>query len=356
MKLVQMKCQNCNENLELDLDHLTAFCPYCGSKLLIDADKIGDLLIAREETKQKLLDREVACKILLPELASSPEYLSRFLQEARLVARLDHPNIVQALDAGSTSDGFSYFIMEYVPGKSLEDIRVSEPERLTPDFLLGIFTALADALDYAWKSHGITHGDIKPGNLLIRDGDNMLKLADLGLAKIGGAASGEDVMATPLYVAPEVIWGTDSGPAADIYSFGVMCYELLAGKPPFDGDIDEVIEHHKFSVPQPLFVANPDIDRELSDFIASMLEKEPSQRPADWGQIRDFLAGYRARSRADTRSDARTLRLLQKAAERHLPESPGSARGGKWLQIAAAALALAALIALVVLFVSISSI
>ena len=307
--------------------------------------------------KQKLLDREVACKILLPELASSPEYLSRFLQEARLVARLDHPNIVQALDAGSTSDGFSYFIMEYVPGKSLEDIRVSAPERLTPDFLLDTFIALADALDYAWRSHGITHGDIKPGNLLIRDGDNMLKLADLGLAKIAGAASGEDVMATPLYVAPEVIWGTDSGPAADIYSFGVMCYELLAGKPPFDGDIDEVIEQHKFSIPQPLFVANPDIDRELSDFVASMLEKEPSNRPADWGVVREFLAGYRARSRSGSgRRDARTLRRLQKEAERHLPESPGSVRGGKWLQIAAAALALAALIALVVLFISFSSI
>jgi serine/threonine-protein kinase len=140
----------------------------------------------------------------------------------------------------------------------------------------------------------MTHGDIKPGNLLIRDCDRQLKLTDLGLAKLSGENS-KEVMATPMYVAPEVISGLDDGsPSADIYSFGVMFYELFAGTPPFcSEDVDELLKCHLCETPSPLFEMNPEVPRELAGFIDSMLEKNPANRPAGWGMISGFLEEFK---------------------------------------------------------------
>lgn len=247
--------------------------------------------------RQLALDREVALKLLLPELAAEPDYTRSILREARLAARLDHPNIVQALDAGSSPDGFYFFAMEYVPGRTLEDIRIHNPEELSFRFLLDLSIQLADALAYAWKHCRMIHGDIKPGNLLIRNGDRLLKLADLGLARISGAQSADEIVLTPLYAAPEVIRGdfSKAGQTSDIYSFGVMFYELAAGKPPFRGDTDALIDAHLNLPPPPLWEANPDIDPELAGFVMQMLEKEPEDRPADWEEIAAFLRETRAR-------------------------------------------------------------
>ena len=249
----------------------------------------GIVYLARQLT----LDREVALKLLLPELAAEPEYTRSILREARLAARLDHPNIVQALDAGSSPDGFCFFAMEYVPGRTLEDIRIHHPEELSFRFLLDLSIQLADALAYAWKHCRMIHGDIKPGNLLIRDGDRRLKLADLGLARISGVPGADEIVVTPLYAAPEVIRGEFAkvGQTSDIYSFGVMFYELAAGKPPFRGDTDFLIDAHQNLPPPPLWEANPDIDPELAGFVMQMLEKEPEHRPRRLEGGRRFSAG-----------------------------------------------------------------
>lgn len=251
----------------------------------------GVVYLARQLT----FGRITACKILYPELVNDPVYIKNFVHEARLAAQLEHPHIIQALDVGCC-DGLYYLIMEYVPGISLEKIRTENKEKLTLSFLLDTAISLADALDYAWKNFHIFHGDIKPDNLLIRDGDDSLKLADLGLAKIVGKDDlASDIMATPLYAAPEVIVADAEkiGMKSDIYSFGIMLYELLTGKAPFTGNVESVLHQHVYNVPAPLNSANPAVKPELAVFVDKMISKSPDERPLDWAEIKSTLRNFR---------------------------------------------------------------
>ena len=258
----------------------------------------GVVYLARQLT----MDRIAACKILHADLADNPVYIRNFVREARMAARLDHPNIIQALDVGR-SEGVYYFAMEYVDGISLEKIRTGNPERITLPFLLDVGICLADALDYAWKNFHVIHGDIKPDNLMIRKGDNVLKLADLGLAKVAGTDDpGAEIMATPLYAAPEIIMGNTAnvGVKSDIYSFGIMLYELISGAAPFRGSMESVLRQHVEVIPPPLENASPGLDPELGRFIGAMIAKAPVDRPADWGEIKEVLSGIRGRFREST--------------------------------------------------------
>jgi serine/threonine-protein kinase len=253
----------------------------------------GVVYLARQEP----LDREVALKVLLPELSGNREYIDILMNEARYAARLCHPNIVQALDAGSF-DGLYFLAMEYVHGRTLEEIRLDSPEILSLEFLIDLSIQLADAMSYAWENFQMTHGDIKPENLLICDDGKTLKLADLGLANVNGHAGDEvdSIMATPMYVAPELISseGTRSV-LSDIYSFGVMFYELIAGKPPFRGNTDHLLRCHLEAPVPPLLTVNPDVPVELAEFTHRMLEKSPQNRPGSWAEVRAFLEDFRDR-------------------------------------------------------------
>ena len=240
------------------------------------------------QAHQLAIGRVTACKILYPEFANDPVYTNNFVREARLAARMEHPNIIQALDVGC-DENLYYFEMEYVPGCSLEKVRTDNPEKITLLFLLNISIALADALDYAWQKFHIFHGDIKPDNLMLRNSDSMLKLADLGLAKIVGTddLTGE-IMATPLYAAPEVITAdaANIGIKSDIYSFGIMLYELVSGDAPFKGNIDTVLQKHLDEIPPPLASIAPDIDRTFTATVDRMISKAPDKRPQDWAEIK----------------------------------------------------------------------
>ena len=240
---------------------------------------------------QEMLDREVALKILRPELSGNAEYVEMLMREARAAARLNHPNIVQAIDAGSER-GMPYLAMEYVRGRPLEEIRTASPEELSLEFLVAVTAQLADALDYAWENFSMIHGDVKPENLLICDGSRRLKLADLGLAHISGRidTDTDSFMATPMYVSPEMVAG--QGPVgfrSDIYSCGVMLYELIAGRPPFRGDTDRLLRCHLEVEPPPLAEVNPDAPRELVRFVHRMLAKSPDDRPASWREVKAFM-------------------------------------------------------------------
>lgn len=245
--------------------------------------------------EQQPLDRDVALKVLLPECSGDREYVELLMNEARSAARMCHPNIVQALDAGNL-DGCCFLAMEYVRGRTLENIRLESPELISLEFLIDISIQLADALEYAWRNFQMIHGDIKPENLLICDSGKTLKLADLGLAHVSGRMNSADdsVMATPMYVSPEVVSGDrEVGVRSDIYSFGVMFYELIAGQPPFRGDTETLIRCHLETPAPQLAAANPDVPPELSEFTARMLAKSPDDRPASWREVKDFLEGFR---------------------------------------------------------------
>ena len=250
--------------------------------------------------RQNMLDRLVACKILLPETAAEPGYAEAFFQEARNAAKLSHPNIVQALDVGCVN-GCCYFVMEYVEGEMLETIRIENPARFTPLFMLSIAVQLADALDYAWRSQKMIHGDVKPENIMLKKSSGAAKLADFGVARVAGSQVDDGLMATPLYVAPEVVLGTaDADPRSDIYSFGVMLYELFCGNPPFLGTPEELVRKHVNEAPVPVREAVPGLDRELASFIDRMIAKLPDDRPQSWMEIHDTLQEIYTRLKADS--------------------------------------------------------
>jgi len=241
---------------------------------------------------QKNLNRYIACKIMTPELQEDTAYVDTLFTEASNAAKLTHPNVIQALNAGVEND-LKFFMMEFVDGRSLEDIRLNSPEIISTDFLLKIALQVTEAMDYAWCEHRMIHGDIKPGNIMIANKDHQVKIGDLGLARSsnGMTSDPDDVMITPLYAAPEVIaqQNTELDQRSDIYSFGVMFYELACGRAPFTGNVEQLLQSHLYALPESLISMNPDMDRELASLIDSMLAKNPDDRPASWKKIRADL-------------------------------------------------------------------
>ncbi len=259
---------------------------------------------------QKKLNRKIACKLIAPDLREDPDFMDNLFAEAANAAKLSHRNIIQALDVGDVGE-LKYFLMEFVDGDSLEHIRAATPERISTEFLLKIAIQLADALDYAWSEHRMVHGDIKPGNLMIT-GDGVLKVGDLGLARSSNGVTGDpaDVMITPLYAAPEVISqeSNEPDPRSDIYSFGVMLYELSCGAAPFTGSLEEILQSHLYTEPEPLLKMNPDMDKELALFIDRMLAKNPADRPADWKKVRAGLMAINRRLYPASGSDGAAVK------------------------------------------------
>jgi len=236
------------------------------------------------------LERPVALKVLTDELAKNEEFVSRFFNEARAAAQLSHPNIVQAYDAGVTDGNVHYFAMEYVEGETLLN-RILREGFLRPSIGLWIALDIGDALDYGWQNQTLTHGDIKPENIMLNS-SGQTKLADFGLAKVAGHDfEGSEIMLTPLYAAPELIRGKRTGDCrADIYSFGATLYHMFAGVPPYPGDeAREVMRRHVSEPLTPLNQRNPAISKNISDLVGSLLEKSPDDRPQDWEEIKRKL-------------------------------------------------------------------
>src|ERR687890_1634564 len=190
---------------------------------------MGEVFLARD----RVLGRDVALKVLRTQFAGDSEFAERFKREARSAASLSHPNIVQVYDRGETQDGASYIAMEYVPGGTLKE----QIERRGPfgDRETAVVGAqIADALEAAHEQ-GMIHRDIKPPNVLVTASGN-LKVTDFGIARAASAvtntASGA-IFGTAGYISPEQAMGEPVGPASDLYSLGVILYELLTGELPF---------------------------------------------------------------------------------------------------------------------------
>lgn len=223
-------------------------------------------------------NRIVAMKVLPAELAYTRTFMQRFEQEIETLQRLNHPNIVQMYDVGEAED-IRFYCMEYVDGGSVEH-RLETGDRLPLVEALDITYQVAEALEYA-HSQGVIHRDIKPGNILItRDGT--AKLTDFGVAKVIEATMvtvTSGIVGTIEYLAPEQASGGAVTPATDIYSLGVTLYEMVTGRPPFEGETPSQILHKQLhSLPEQPRNLRPEVPQRLNDLIVKMLEKQPERR------------------------------------------------------------------------------
>jgi serine/threonine-protein kinase len=221
------------------------------------------------------LDRPVAVKLLE---ATDEGLRRRFLREARLAARLSHPNVVSVFDAGE-EDGRPYIVMEHVDGETVAEL-LARRGRLPPEEARDLALQAARGLAHA-HSAGLVHRDVKPQNLLLRK-DGTLKIADFGIARAAeGTALTQagTVLGTAAYLAPEQALGNEVTAAADVYSLGAVLYEMLTGRPPV-----EVESLADLATPQailPVRELAPDVPRDLEDVVMRSLARNPSYRPTD---------------------------------------------------------------------------
>ncbi|MBR2358400.1 MAG: serine/threonine protein kinase [Lentisphaeria bacterium] len=298
------QCNECQASFDtLKTNLASGICPACGKKFKGDfaGTVVRDFIVIGELARgangvvyvaqQPLLCRDVAMKLILKEHENDPEHLEQFFSEARAAARVAHPNIVQALAAGVDENKVCYFAMELVEGETLEK-QLDDFGALEFSQALHIAVRLAEALAYAWRRVKLVHGDIKPANVLMTP-EGEPKLADLGQAHFGDDITEVDsLMATPLYVPPELVRGEYEkiGAKTDIYSFGAMLYELFAGEPPlYSLDMDEILQMQLTEKPQSLKSRLGFFDEKLSDFIDRMLAKNPDLRPDSWNEVAEFL-------------------------------------------------------------------
>ncbi|HEX4981557.1 MAG TPA: Stk1 family PASTA domain-containing Ser/Thr kinase [Ilumatobacteraceae bacterium] len=253
---------------------------------------MADVFLARD----LLLDRQVAVKVLFPEFAIDPNFVERFRREAQAAANLSHPNIVNVYDWGKYSG--TYFItMEYVQGRTLAEI-LRTNRQLTAKQGAEIASEVAAALGFAHEA-GLAHRDIKPANILIGS-NGQVKVADFGIARAMNAPTESNltqagaVMGTASYFSPEQAQGAQPDPRSDLYSLGIVMYEMVAGRPPFTGENPVSIAYKQVhDPPQPLNQIVADIPRPFEAIIAKLLAKDPKLRYPSAHALRDDLRRFR---------------------------------------------------------------
>ena len=228
---------------------------------------------------QPALEREVALKVLPDFLVEQPGFKARFHREAVAVARLQHPNILSVFDHGE-QDGVTYIVSEYVEGGTLA-ARLGAPIQL--DYCVRLLRPVADALDYA-HSEGVVHRDVKPSNILL-DRRGVPILSDFGLARVAESAESERLtqtgamVGTPTYMAPEQCAGHEAGPPADIYALGVIAFEMITGRVPFNAPTPlGVIAAHQMTPPPSPRKLNPSLPESVVQPILTCLAKDPRER------------------------------------------------------------------------------
>lgn len=227
------------------------------------------------------INRPLAIKLLLEERCASKEYRSRFLAEAKAAGLLSHPNIVTIYDIGEVNDR-PYIVMELLEGESLDEYMKSEPNRsIRDDLAIGI--QLAKALDYA-HSKGVIHRDIKPSNIIRIKGSNNIKITDFGIAHIEDSEMTRqtqmgEVLGTPQYMSPEQALGRNVDARSDLYSVGVLLYQLISGKKPFEGStVATLLLQITTTDPAPIDQIVPGIPRSVKIITERLLKKDPEKR------------------------------------------------------------------------------
>src|SRR3954453_8723042 len=242
----------------------------------------------------RLLDRPVALKMLFPELSVDRAFVERFRREAQAAANLTHPNIVSVYDWGEDENTY-FIVMEYIDGQTLSTV-LRKQGTLLPDAAADIAAPVAAALEFAHR-HGVIHRDVKPGNVLLT-ADGGVKVTDFGIAR---AANVEEnltqtgaVMGTATYFSPEQAQGTTVDGRSDVYSLGVVLYELVTGRPPFAGDNPVTIAYkHVREDPAAPRSRNPAIPVAFENIILQAMAKDPDDRYQTAEDLRADLLRFR---------------------------------------------------------------
>ncbi len=226
------------------------------------------------------LERRVAVKLLAEHLAEDPTFVSRFQREAQAAARLVHPNIVQVFDSGlDERTGQHFIVMEYIEGQSCAEI-LRDYGWVEVDEAVSIVEQACEGLHYAHR-HGVVHRDVKPGNLL-RSREGEVKLADFGIAKATEQSSITQVgsvLGTAAYLAPEQARGEEAGPPADLYALGVVAYQLISGRLPYEAaSLTELALKQQREEPPTLDTLVAAVGPELADAVAIALALDPRDR------------------------------------------------------------------------------
>lgn len=301
-----VKCISCHGEIPEGVET----CPHCGARTALEASRFSQLKKVFSDrydfvrllgiggfaevylAKDKLLERDVAIKILLPQHGRDEQTVERFLREARLYAKLEHKNIIPIYDTG-IRDGHVFITMKYIRGESLKHVLFVQ-KRVAAAGLPDIVRGVAQALDYIHRQ-GIVHRDIKPANIIVDRESRTVYLADFGIARAESSQTLTQtgmIVGTPFYLSPEQIKGKKIDQRSDLYALGATLYELAAGEPPFKGDSPlEILYQHINEHVTPLARLVPDIDPVLAAIIARCMEKDPARRFQNAAEILAMLEG-----------------------------------------------------------------
>lgn len=246
-------------------------------------EAIGDGAMANVYRAQHttLTDRRYAIKVLRPAIARKPQVAARFRRESKILSQLEHPNIISVIDAGTTSHGLLYMVLDYAEGPTLKDIMRSK-EKMSYARTVDIISQILSALKRT-HSLGYIHRDIKPDNIVITqsEGKDLVKILDFGIAGMADAdpdmtrlTEVNRICGTPHYMAPEQASASEILAPVDIYAVGAILYEILEGKPPFVGPMTEVLVQKLVADPKP-----PSDNTGLGEMAMAMLARDPNARP-----------------------------------------------------------------------------
>jgi serine/threonine protein kinase len=316
-------------------------------QLLEPLGKGGMAIVYRAQ--DLMLERQVAVKVLREDFSGDPAFQERFRREAKAAANLSHPNIVTMHDFG-LDNGQLFLVMEYVPGKDLKTL-IKQRVRFSPEEALPLLIQACAGIGYAHRA-GLVHCDVKPQNMLVTP-DMRLKVADFGIARALATIHPEEqadvVWGSPQYFAPEQAQGAAPAPASDVYSLGIIMYEMLTGSLPFKATTDsDLARQHIEEEPPLLSEMLPEISPTLEQILKKVLSKEPSQRYRTADQLGRVLMSFgNARSAPSLAltPEAATLDLSSSSKKNATLASP--ALEIDWVSVGLGLMALVAVLGLI---------